>query len=941
MARVPRDVPITAETCLVDDLRIDSLDLFAVVLAVQDRFDIVIDVEDMPDLNRVGDLAAYVADHRASGGGLSRGSGDRPPSRTTDRGEGKDMPRHWVEPAETRSSGSSCRCSADSRRRVSAAVLDLASAGSNYLLVPGVREHFLRAAERGRVDLGGDWDDREVARRLACGPGPLADPRPAPRRPRPTSRPWRRFDVEGREHLDRAYAQKRGVILLANHFGSHLHPSHWLFREDYPLRLFSERPRNVSRYMTEQFRTDGPLGQEKLFISRTVDRRPRPPGRSSGRCGSSNAGMILKIAGDVRWQGGHTAPGHFLGSTYLFSTTWVVLAAMTGAPVVPVFCRPDGRGRYILEFLPAFRVPTDAPRNGQAARYVQRGLDAVDRAGPPPPRPEQRLLLLAQARDRPDPGGLIAARLGLPRSAGGVDLDPTGQTLGRATIATREDRAMAADGSATPARPGPGWSWRPSPGWRPGTSSTSPRPSTPSSPGRPALLQPEAPGRLPAGRAGRHARPDRPLPLGRPSRRSRWRPWSPAPARRRPRPSGRRPSPSAWRRPGTPRPPARPSTAGTAWAGGRSSTRPRRSGSGSALAPGGARAGRGRGRGEPRPGRGGGWRARGPRVSDRGLLVVGGRPGRRSGRSRSRASSRSATGRGSPSTWASWRSALALIRARPLDGLAPAGSGRGSGWRRPGRVLVVAGIGLTIYHRPLARLQAVVPGRIYISAMPTYRGLAIEQERLHFRTIINLFDESSTQASPCHADEIRFVREHGLRYLGSPSDGMESDRFLDETLALARDPDAWPILVHCHGCMDRSPAWMGIYRFLVEGEPLDDDLPRDRAAPGVAAQGGRHAPVQPEAPAAGPRAVRRRPDRAGSSGDAPPGPSTPSPGPTGTGRATGAAGRHPDRARTSDPPAVTCRTVDRWPGTSRVPYQCPTPDVRRHRPGRRLAGRRP
>ncbi len=135
-------------------------------------------------------------------------------------------------------------------------------------------------------------------------------------------------------------------------------------------------------------------------------------------------------------------------------------------------------------------------------------------------------------------------------------------------------------------------------------------------------------------------------------------------------------------------------------------------------------------------------------------------------------------------------------------------------------LVVVAGIAMTTYHRPLARLHAVVPGRIYISAMPSYRGLAIEQERLGFKTIINLFDEASTQASPYHADEIRFVREHGLRYLGSPSDGLESDRFLDETFALAQNPDAWPILVHCHGCMDRSPAWMGMYRFLVEKQPL-------------------------------------------------------------------------------------------------------------------------
>ncbi len=56
----------------------------------------------------------------------------------------------------------------------------------------------------------------------------------------------------------------------------------------------------------------------------------------------------------------------------------------------------------------------------------------------------------------------------------------------------------------------------------------------------------------------------------------------------------------------------------------------------------------------------------------------------------------------------------------------------------------------------------------------------------------------------------------------SPSDPSEaaSSAFLDQTLALARDPSAWPILVHCHGCMDRSPAWMGIYRFVVQDRPL-------------------------------------------------------------------------------------------------------------------------
>jgi lauroyl/myristoyl acyltransferase len=257
---------------------------------------------------------------------------------------------------------------------VSAVVID-GLGWINYKLVPGNREIYERAVRRGREETGEDWDDREVARRLASG---LVHWRSRDRLldGLTDDQALRRFEVEGRDHLDGAYAQKRGVILLGNHFGSHLHPSHWLYREDYPLRLFMERPRHISKYMNRQFQTDGPLGQEKLFISR----RSTPTEAAASILRAMrilNAGMVLQIAGDVRWQGTHTAPAEFLGSTYLFSTTWVILAAMTGAPVVPVFCRPDGQGHYMLEFLPSFRVPAEAPRNGQDARYVQRALDAI------------------------------------------------------------------------------------------------------------------------------------------------------------------------------------------------------------------------------------------------------------------------------------------------------------------------------------------------------------------------------------------------------------------------------------------------------------------------------------------------------------------------------------------------------------------------------------
>ncbi|HEU5117528.1 MAG TPA: protein tyrosine phosphatase, partial [Isosphaeraceae bacterium] len=139
-------------------------------------------------------------------------------------------------------------------------------------------------------------------------------------------------------------------------------------------------------------------------------------------------------------------------------------------------------------------------------------------------------------------------------------------------------------------------------------------------------------------------------------------------------------------------------------------------------------------------------------------------------------------------------------------------------------VLVGGGLWLVWYHRPLERLHTVVPGKIYISAMPTRDGLDVAQKRHHFKTIINVFNEDTHERSPILPDELAWVEEHGVQYLGSPSDPLEGDAFLNRTLELAQDPDAWPILLHCHGCMDRSVAWMGIYRFVVQKRPLDEIL---------------------------------------------------------------------------------------------------------------------
>jgi acyl carrier protein len=60
VGKVPADRPVEASTRMVEDLGIDSLDLVAVFLQVQDQFDVVIEDDDVPALKTVADLAAYV-----------------------------------------------------------------------------------------------------------------------------------------------------------------------------------------------------------------------------------------------------------------------------------------------------------------------------------------------------------------------------------------------------------------------------------------------------------------------------------------------------------------------------------------------------------------------------------------------------------------------------------------------------------------------------------------------------------------------------------------------------------------------------------------------------------------------------------------------------------------------------------------------------------------
>jgi KDO2-lipid IV(A) lauroyltransferase len=247
---------------------------------------------------------------------------------------------------------------------------------AEYSLSPGYRNLIRTAVTREATSRNLRWDVPEVGRALAAN----------------QMRSWARdlliegrdastlhelFRVIGREHLEAAHGANRGVVLLANHYGAHLLAACWLIREGFPWRMFGERPRNVSRMLSTHFSQVGPLGQDKLFISR----RTNPAEAASSILRAARvlkAGMVLSIAADVRWSGPLTAEATFLGQTHRFSSTWVNLAAMTGAPVLPNFCRITPEGVYEIEFLPPFSIPADAKQPGEAGRWVQHALDLIE-----------------------------------------------------------------------------------------------------------------------------------------------------------------------------------------------------------------------------------------------------------------------------------------------------------------------------------------------------------------------------------------------------------------------------------------------------------------------------------------------------------------------------------------------------------------------------------
>ena len=55
---------VTMEASFKEDLKVDSLDLFEMVMSLEDEFDVEIPTEELEKMVTVGDVVEYISEHK-------------------------------------------------------------------------------------------------------------------------------------------------------------------------------------------------------------------------------------------------------------------------------------------------------------------------------------------------------------------------------------------------------------------------------------------------------------------------------------------------------------------------------------------------------------------------------------------------------------------------------------------------------------------------------------------------------------------------------------------------------------------------------------------------------------------------------------------------------------------------------------------------------------
>ena len=179
----------------------------------------------------------------------------------------------------------------------------------------------------------------------------------------------RLVEIRGREHLDAALAEGKGVILCSAHFGSHISVTSLLHTSGYPLTT-------IGRWYWKY--EDGKTSAERKFwdfvyARRVLRHRARPniepwPGRlqvAAQAAAALRANGVVTICSDAEPMESDRARAvevPFFGRQASFMPGVVMLAKLTGAPVLMSFTHRAADYRHqVLEISPPVPMQGDMP----------------------------------------------------------------------------------------------------------------------------------------------------------------------------------------------------------------------------------------------------------------------------------------------------------------------------------------------------------------------------------------------------------------------------------------------------------------------------------------------------------------------------------------------------------------------------------------------------
>jgi protein tyrosine/serine phosphatase len=120
-------------------------------------------------------------------------------------------------------------------------------------------------------------------------------------------------------------------------------------------------------------------------------------------------------------------------------------------------------------------------------------------------------------------------------------------------------------------------------------------------------------------------------------------------------------------------------------------------------------------------------------------------------------------------------------------------------------------------------IRVVRHGVLYRSGQLSRTGLKMVLKDFQVRTVVSLRYADSPDGLPPDADEEKYCRERGIRYVRirprvyhSVSGPPPADQSVDEFLKVVDDPSNYPILIHCFAGMHRTGAYCAIYRIEYE-----------------------------------------------------------------------------------------------------------------------------